>query len=50
LLTKVGLMYNVVTNIEFWMSFTINLLIVKLLKFKSMNNFKSILAGVDAIA
>ncbi len=42
-------MYSIVTSIEFWMSFMINLLIVELLKFKPMDIFKSILVGVGAM-
>ncbi len=42
-------MYNLVTSIEFWVSLTVNYLIVELLKFKPMNMFKSILVGVGAM-
>ena len=42
-------MYDMVTSIEFWISFTINYFIVELLKFKPMDIKKSIIVGVGAI-
>jgi len=42
-------MYSIVTSIEFWISLTVNYLIVELLKFKPMNILKSILIGVGAM-
>jgi len=49
LCTKVELMYDIVTSIEFWMSLIIKQLIVKLLKFKPMNILKNIIIGVGAV-
>lgn len=47
--SEVELMYNIVTGIEFWISLTVNFLIVELLKFKPMNIIKSIFVGVGAM-
>lgn len=46
---KVELLYEIVTGIEFWLSFMIGNLINELKKQKTMNILKSIIVGVGAV-
>ena len=43
------LVYDVITNIEFWMSFILKQFINEITKDKSMNTLKSVIIGVGAI-
>jgi hypothetical protein len=40
---------EIVLGIEFWLSFTLGELIIKLKKMNTMNIFKTIIVGVGAI-
>jgi len=46
---QVDLVYNVITSIEFWISFIVKQFINEFLKHKTMNIFKSVIVGVGAI-
>lgn len=46
---KVDLLFEIVTSIEFWLSFMISNLINELKKQKAMNIIKNIIVGVGAV-
>ncbi len=46
---KVELFYEIVTSVEFWLSFIIGNLINELKKQKTMNILKSVIVGVGAV-
>lgn len=46
---RVELFYEIVTSVEFWLSFMISNLINELIKQKTMNILKSVIVGVGAV-
>jgi len=46
---KVDLVYDVITSLEFWISFILKQFINEILKLKTMNILKSVIVGVGAI-
>lgn len=46
---QVDLVYDVITGVEFWISFILKQFINEILKLKTMNIFKSVIVGVGAI-
>jgi hypothetical protein len=46
---QVDLVYNVITSVEFWISFILKQFINEILKLKTMNIIKSVIVGVGAI-
>ncbi|MGK0308096.1 MAG: hypothetical protein ACI8RP_001054 [Urechidicola sp.] len=46
---QVDLVYDVITSVEFWISFIVKQFINEFLKLKTMNIFKSVIVGVGAI-
>ncbi len=46
---QVDLVYDVITSVEFWISFILKQFINEFLKLKTMNIFKSVIVGVGAI-
>ena len=46
---QVDLVYDIITSVEFWMSFFLKQFINECLKLKTMNIFKSVIVGVGAI-
>lgn len=46
---QVDLVYDIITSVEFWMSFFIKQFINECVKLKTMNKFKSVIVGVGAI-
>ena len=46
---QVDLVYDVITSLEFWISFIVKQFINETLKLKTMNIFKSVIIGVGAI-
>jgi len=48
LCSRIDLVFELIVSMEFWVSFVIKFLISEIIKLKSMNNLKIILAGVGA--
>lgn len=46
---RVDLVFDVITSVEFWISFIVKQFINEFLKLKTMNIFKSVIVGVGAI-
>ena len=46
---QVDLVYDVITSVEFWISFIVKRFINETLKLKTMNILKSVIVGVGAI-
>ena len=46
---QVDLIYEVITSLEFWISFIVKQFMNEILKPKSMNIFKSVIVGVGTI-
>jgi len=46
---QVDLVYDVITSLEFWISFIVKQFINEILKLKTMNILKSVIVGVGAI-
>jgi hypothetical protein len=46
---QVDLVYDVITSLEFWISFIVKQFINENLKLKTMNILKSVIVGVGAI-
>jgi hypothetical protein len=46
---QVDLVYDVITSLEFWISFIVKQFINETLKLKTMNILKSVIVGVGAI-
>ena len=47
--TQVDVVYDIITGVEFWVSFFLKQFINECLKLKTMNIFKSVIVGVGAI-